>query len=237
MPRIPRAQIARTVRQRCFWLFLALLLLIVLGPLAVMNARGRAFVEVAGAVILFLAIFTTEHGTTTRLVAIVLAVGALLANGLAEQLALPLLLPVSEALILAFFALTTVHLLAYVFRRNVMTEDKLYGAAAAFLMLGVAWAYVYSLLLRASPGALVGVHEGASFAVDLVYFSFTVLTTTGFGDIVPVAPIARMLVVVEEIAGVLFVAILIARIAGVYAGASGGAGAAGAAGDQPTRAR
>ena len=42
------------------------------------------------------------------------------------------------------------------------------------------------------------------------------LTSTGFGDIVPVHPVARMLSVLEQVAGVLFIAILIARLAGTY---------------------
>jgi hypothetical protein len=51
---------------------------------------------------------------------------------------------------------------------------------------------------------------------EILYFSFTVLTTTGFGDIVAVHPIARMLCVLEQVVGVLFIAILIARLAGTY---------------------
>ena len=51
---------------------------------------------------------------------------------------------------------------------------------------------------------------------DLVYFSFTVLTSTGFGDMYPLHPVARVLVTLEQIVGTLFVAIFIARLAGAY---------------------
>jgi Na+/H+-dicarboxylate symporter len=50
----------------------------------------------------------------------------------------------------------------------------------------------------------------------MVYFSFTVLTSTGFGDITPVHPIVRMLCTLEQVAGVLYLAILIARLASAY---------------------
>ena len=50
----------------------------------------------------------------------------------------------------------------------------------------------------------------------MLYFSFTVLSSTGFGDITPVHPVARMLCVLEQVTGVLFIAILIARLAGTY---------------------
>ena len=52
--------------------------------------------------------------------------------------------------------------------------------------------------------------------MDALYFSFTVLTSTGFGDIVPLTRQARALCLVEQLTGALFLAILIARLAGVY---------------------
>jgi hypothetical protein len=59
---------------------------------------------------------------------------------------------------------------------------------------------------------------------DGMYFSFTVLTSTGFGDITPVIPQARGLCVVEQVMGTLFLAVLIARLAGVYPPKSGDRG-------------
>ena len=117
----------------------------------------------------------------------------------------------------AYYVVVLVLLLAYVFRRDVMTMDKLWGAAAAYMLLGLAWAVVY---------ALVQHHVPASFAIggttrnldgaDLLYFSFTVLTSTGFGDIVPVHHPAKTVVVVQQIVGTLHVAILIARLIDAY---------------------
>jgi hypothetical protein len=52
--------------------------------------------------------------------------------------------------------------------------------------------------------------------VHLLYFSFTTLTTTGYGDITPVSDEARSLVIIEEFIGVFFVGVLIARLAGLY---------------------
>jgi hypothetical protein len=106
----------------------------------------------------------------------------------------------------------------YVLRREVLTLDKLYGAASVYLMLGLLWVYFYSLVLAFHPAALTA---GDAPIVrmklsELLYFSFTVLSTTGFGDIVPVHAVARMLCVLEQVTGVLFIAILIARLAGTY---------------------
>ena len=98
-----------------------------------------------------------------------------------------------------------------------MTTDKLYGAAAAYLMIGVLWALLY---------AIASYFERDSFSMggsvttpafnDLLYFSITTLTSTGFGDIVPLLRRVRALCVLEQLTGALFLAILIARLAGVY---------------------
>jgi hypothetical protein len=99
-----------------------------------------------------------------------------------------------------------------------MTMDKLYGAAAGFLLLGVLWAYLYGILLAFYPGALTmnGAPLSALPASTLLYFSFVTLTATGMSDIMPVHPVARMLCSLQMITGVLFIAVLIARLAGSY---------------------
>jgi hypothetical protein len=117
----------------------------------------------------------------------------------------------------ALYATTIGYLLRYVFQHDVMTADKLYGAAAAYLMLGALWAYLYAIANHIQPGSFAFGGTVVSPPIgDLVYFSFTVLTSTGFGDAVPVLRFARGLCVLEQLVGGLFLAILIARLAGVY---------------------
>jgi len=117
----------------------------------------------------------------------------------------------------ALYAVTIGYLLRYVFQRDVMTADKLYGTTAGYLMLGVLWAFLYAMANGVEPRSFVsgGIALSPSFP-DLLYFSFTTLTSTGFGDIVPALRIVRGLTVLEQLTGGLFVAILIARLAGVY---------------------
>jgi cation transport ATPase len=89
-----------------------------------------------------------------------------------------------------FYFTTISLLLRYVLRRNVMSTDKLYGAAALYLMLGVMWAYFYGIIQHFHPGTFAP--AGAPLSLfDLLYFSFAALTTAGFGDIVPLLPVAR----------------------------------------------
>ena len=112
---------------------------------------------------------------------------------------------------------TIIYLLRYVFRPEVMTADKLFGAAAAYLMLGSFWATLYALTNMFYPSSFIGLGEELkSDLTDYLYFSYTVLTSTGFGDIVPKSRQARAICNVEQLTGGLYVAILIARLAGVY---------------------
>ena len=98
-----------------------------------------------------------------------------------------------------------------------MTADKLFGAASAYLMLGVLWVYLYALIGNYYPGSFTVAGAPATpGTLDLLYFSFTVLTSTGFGDIVPLTRQARAICTIEQLTGALFLAILIARLAGVY---------------------
>src|SRR5207248_2552948 len=85
------------------------------------------------------------------------------------------------ALLLALLAL-----LHYVLRPDAITADKLFGAVAVYLMLGITWAFAYGVLEYFHPGAftLGGTAKVLEFS-ELIYFSFVVLTSTGFGDILP----------------------------------------------------
>jgi hypothetical protein len=91
------------------------------------------------------------------------------------------------------------------------------GGVAAYLLLGLIWSLAYDLIAFRIPGAFS--IQGPSTSGDpesiqshLFYFSFVTLTTIGYGEIVPVHPIARMLVILEGVTGQLFPAILIARL-------------------------
>lgn len=212
-----RATLGQVFYQRCFYLFFAILLLIVGIPLIEQMPYGRM-----------------ASGTIHMLmiVSIVAAVGR---SGLsftaALLLALPSLVfqwlhlsehfPRAEILWLGFgvalYILTLAYLLYYVFRQDVMTSDKLYGAASAYLLIGVLWAYIYALVEQVHPNSFAIAGAPATPSVnEFMYFSFTTLTSTGFGDVLPLSRQARSWCIVEQVVGTMFVAILIARLSGVY---------------------
>src|SRR5262245_47995223 len=213
-----REKLLSVFNQRCFYLFAFLLLLIVMVPFFEGTRGGRLTLNIVNVLILAAAAFAVSSSRVCLALAAVLGSLIIFFQLLARLLEEPALRIVSAGFGAAFYFLTVSYLLAYVIRKDVLTIDKLYGAAAAYLMLGLLWFYFYFIVLSFFPGALAagGAPVLKPMISEVLYFSFTVLTSTGFGDITPVHPVARMLCVLEQIIGALFIAILIARLAGSY---------------------
>ncbi len=108
-------------------------------------------------------------------------------------------------------------LLRYVFGPETMDADRLWGAASVYLMIGILWCFIYAITAIPDAAAFLMRGEPVKLALtDLLYFSFSTLTTIGFGDIVPVTRAGQVAAILEGIFGTLFLAILIAKLVGVY---------------------
>ncbi len=120
---------------------------------------------------------------------------------------------------IAFHAFAVVLLLGYVLRDEVVTTDELFALACIYVLLALLWASAYALVILADPRAIfinpTNDLDGIVGWSDLVYYSMTTLTSTGYGEITPVSPAARALAMLQQVVGVLFVAILIARLTGL----------------------
>ena len=215
--RTARDRIGQVFSQRCFYLFALLLILVAGVPFAPATAIGRTAIAGINAFVVVATVAAVGRSVLSFVIAVLLAVPALLFQYLGVTTDQPEPLASGWFWSAALYGAAVTYLLRYVFRPEVMTADKLYGAAASYLMLGVIWAYIYALVDYFYPRSFsVGGQPGALPPLDALYFSFTVLTSTGFGDIVPLAHQARAVCVIEQVTGALFVAILIARLAGVY---------------------
>lgn len=107
--------------------------------------------------------------------------------------------------------------LVHVFREGPVTVHRIQGAIAVYLLLGLVWSGVYELIYLSIPNSFnfTAVPTGTSLAAlrpGFAYFSFTTLTTVGYGDITAVAPAARSAAMLEAITGQLFPAVLLARL-------------------------
>jgi hypothetical protein len=212
-----RAALGQVFFQRCFYLFIGLLVLLMVALLLDPTPRGRMLVNAINLLIDVAAVAAVGRSRWSFVIATALAIPAMFfqIRGIAEGDETRLL--ISWTLNAALYAVTIAYLLRYVFQRDVMTADKLYGAAAAYLMIGVLWALLYAIASYFEPDSFsMGGSVTTPAFNDLLYFSITTLTSTGFGDIVPLLRRVRALCVLEQLTGALFLAILIARLAGVY---------------------
>ena len=134
----------------------------------------------------------------------------------------------------AFVAVIGIHILVVIVRSTTVTADTVLGGVCAYLLLGVAFVFLFSLTEVLAPGSFdvpeslgdaravmtwVPFHTPDSATPDAIsgeshlrYFSFTTMTTLGYGDITPRGPVARSLAMAETVLGQLYLAILIARL-------------------------
>ena len=119
---------------------------------------------------------------------------------------------------LAFYGYATVHILYHILRDKEVTTDTLFAAVAGYLLLGLTWTSAYLLVEHIHPDSFTLGKEAQAqpFWTAILYYSFVTLTTLGYGDITPATPHAQSLAMLEAVAGVMYVAVLIARLVGAY---------------------
>jgi hypothetical protein len=174
---------------------------------------------VSFSVIVILGVMATTRHHLVRTVMVIIAAVAFLSHwthfflkGNADHL-------VSAGAAALFFGAQTVILLQRVFQGGSITIYRIYGAMAAYLLLGLLWAEIYMLLFVAVPGSFYFSPEtlvGQPPSAEMFYLSFTTLTTLGLGDILPVHPMARSMVTLEALVGQLYPAVLLARLVTLY---------------------
>jgi len=120
-------------------------------------------------------------------------------------------------LLLLFYVWATWVAAKQVLFSGAVDGNKIVGAICIYLLMGLIWTMMYLFIAQAVPGAFNGLEQLVwydNFA-DVAYYSYVTLTTLGYGDISPVAPIARFLVYMEAVVGVFYMAILVASLIGV----------------------
>lgn len=130
----------------------------------------------------------------------------------------PFLLVVSLTMSLVFLIFITSVFVWSIVSDPTVTTDTLAGAIAAYLLIGITFGMLYSLVERLLPGSFrdtieAGKHLSQS---EFVFFSFVTLTTVGYGDIVPWSAHARSVVIIESVLGIMYPAVLISRLVGMH---------------------
>src|SRR5208282_123461 len=119
----------------------------------------------------------------------------------------------------AFLGFVSVALFSYLGLPGSVTSGRLYGLVSLYLLLAVFYFAIFNLIETVHPHSFMETAFPASHGMtrhSLLYLSLITLTTLGYGDIVPVTPLARMIAALEATTGVLYIAITVARLVAAY---------------------
>ncbi len=201
-------------------LFIILIAMLVLQPFLGGGAALRWFLDVTGVLILIAAILVTQENRKILKVMLALGIPAVVASFLGRSLSIEELYPISAGLRAVFYTFLIIAIFADILRRQSITIDAVFGASAAYVLLGVAWGSIFAMLEWLQPGSFRIADDIAAFGrqaleFELNYYSIITLTSVGYGDITPVSPTARMLASIEGLVGQLYLAIVIASLVGI----------------------
>ncbi|MEN6623985.1 MAG: potassium channel family protein [Smithella sp.] len=202
------------------YLLAALTLLIITFPIIEIIPNGLMIESVLLSLVLILALLTICNRRSTLIWGIILIIPALAGKWINYWR--PDLMPAEIYLSAAIlvFGFVVFHLLSFILGARRITPDILYAVMANYLLMGLLWAFSYLLVFQLIPNSFVfnisttSNHRFKGF--ESVYFSFSTLSTVGFGDIIPVSSVSRMLAITESIVGVFYVAILVAQLVALY---------------------
>jgi hypothetical protein len=189
-------------------------LVVLAWPFLDTSTLGRAVLGVVQMALVITAVFAVRRTPTFQWVAILLAGPAMVFAVLeAVQPTTGWIVLTSAVFHVPFYFFVSYAMISYIFSDDHVTRDELFATGAAFTVVAWAFAYVYAAAQVLWPGSFISA-DGAGYQpwFDLLFLSFTTLTSVGLSDIVPVMDHARSLVMVEQVAGVLYIALVVARL-------------------------
>ena len=199
------------------FLLTAQLLSLVLYALLYGTPSGPPVLGAFGVLILALVVWVISRSHTIRWITWILAVPAFALSLLSVVLVSQTLLAWSSVVEAALYFYAAGSLIAYMMEDYRVTTDELFAAGATFTLLAWGFAYAYVVCEILLPGSFVGdAHIGHPLAfLEFLTLSFNNLSATGLGDIVPANPPARVLVMLEQFAGVAYIAVVVSRLIGM----------------------
>ena len=192
---------------------------VVLYPWMETSPQGRAFFTAFGLLVLGVALrvvketpWLTWLGGVFAVLVIVLSV----THAISPHPVLPIAIALLESV---FYFYATGSLIAYMLQDWVATTDELFAAGATFTLLAWAFAYAFVACQALIPGSFTAPvdPESPRTWMELLFLSIAVLSSVGLSDILPAAPMARALVALESVAGVMYIALVVSRLIGFAA--------------------
>lgn len=193
------------------------LLSLVLYPLFDGLPSERIVFGAFGIVVLALAVWVVNRSPALNWIAWSLAIPAFVSSLLAAVLGSPGLLVLSSALEAALYLYAAGAMILYMMGDHRVTADELFAAGATFTLLAWGFAYAFVVCQAWYPGSFIGAMNPDQPRpwIELLFLSFTNLSAVGLGDVLPVSSAARVLVMLEQFAGVGYIAVVVSRLIGL----------------------
>jgi hypothetical protein len=199
-------------------LLLVQLVGVLLYPFMDESPVGQAAVSLFGLLVLFLAVRTVRSTPALTRVAVLLGIPIVLLTIL--EIADPsntTLVLWASVLFAAFYAYTSFALIRYMFIDRFVTPDELWAVGATFTVVAWGFAHAFMAVQIVWPGSFTAAADPDAQRTwfELLFLSFTNLTSVGLSDITPILPQARSVVMIEQVAGLMYVALVISRVVGL----------------------
>jgi ion channel len=190
---------------------------VLLYPFMETSDAGRSIFSVFGIAVLGLVVLAVRSSPGLTWIGLLLAAPATVLLLIQAVTGRDGLLPYSSALeaILYFYAAGA--LIAYMLADHVITRDELFAVGATFTLAAWAFAYSYTVCQAIEPGSFTAAVDPSADRswMELLFLSFTTLSSTGLSDVVPIKPFARGLVMLEQLGGIAYVAMVVSRLVGL----------------------
>lgn len=207
----------RVRRHPSAFLLAAQLLSLIVYPVLDETRGARVVFGAFGVLVLALAVWVVNRSPAIKWIAWIIAVPAFVLSVLSVVFGSESLLVMSSSLEAALYFYAAGSLIAYMMSDHRVTADELFAAGATFTLLAWGFAYVYLVCQIWYPGSFIGAERPGEPRtwLELLFLSFTTLSATGLGDILPIGAGARVLVMLEQLAGVGYIAAVVSRLIGL----------------------
>lgn len=200
-------------KQPSAFLLAAQILVILLLPALETSDAGRAVISLLSLSALVIAVFTVRSTPALTWLSVTLALPAALFEiwSLVDERSI--ILALAHTFLAVFYFYTAYALISYMFEDSWVTKDELFAVGACFTVLVFAFAYVFMAIQEVYPQSFTSFDgPGQRTLLELLYYSGANLTSVGLSDVGPIRAQARAIGTIEQLAGVMYVAMVISRL-------------------------
>lgn len=189
--------------------------------------HSQWLVVIISALLLAIATFAVSNNRRTNRTCLMLMLASIVIEILSTLFATSQQVGVlHHSLRIIFFSFVIMEILKNLFRPTLVTFDTISASLCVYLLIGALWANFYAISEIVSPDAIVIIsrqhdvpivkNTDMTISFRMLYFSLVTLSTVGYGDVIPLSPMARMLAVSEAIIGQIYLLVMVSRLVGIH---------------------